>query len=407
MKFLQTGDWHLGKVFYEQSLLEDQKCFLDQVSKELADAEDNGSPYDALVVPGDIYDRAVPPAEAVTLFSSFLNRIRTVFPRLHLFFLAGNHDSAERLSFAAELLENQNIHICTGMQHFTEPVLVGSGSCVAAVYQLPYLTPGCVAIPQKKNPDMQNSLFNTDAVLRSQQQLAEEAVRQIWAAHQKKYQTLPAVLCAHLFTLGAVSSDSERLFTGAAEQVDASIFAPFVYTALGHLHKAQKCGSGSVQYSGSPLAYSFGEEPSKYMLCVTVTEDGAKAERIPVQPLHPVVTLAGTFEQFYSVSDSGAYRNCYVEIQCTDTAVHENAMALLRTKYPLLLSFTRSTGGQTAEDASLAERRKLLQASRKNSGDIFDLFIRDMYGETSCGNTGSTDSEKKLFIELAQQEGSL
>jgi DNA repair protein SbcD/Mre11 len=126
MRFLQTGDWHLGKVFYETSLVEDQRYFLDQIVTELEQAEADTVPYDAVAVPGDIYDRAVPPPEAVTLFSNFLNRVHTKFPRLHLFFLSGNHDSSDRLSFTAELLNRQNIHICTDTRHFTEPVIIWS-----------------------------------------------------------------------------------------------------------------------------------------------------------------------------------------------------------------------------------------------------------------------------------------
>ncbi len=405
MKFLQTGDWHLGKIFYETSLVEDQRYFLDQIVTELEQAETDAVPYDALAVPGDIYDRAVPPSEAVTLFSDFLNEVHMKFPRLHLFFLSGNHDSSDRLSFAAELLDSQNIHICTDTRRFTEPVIIGNGNKTAAIYQLPYLTPGCIRAPKqiRKNEEQQE-LFDAESkdLLRSQQQLTEAAVQQIAAAHKKNHPLMPCVLCAHLFTLGSVSSDSERSFTGAAEQVDASVFSFFTYTALGHLHKAQMCGNGTIWYSGSPLAYSFGEEPDKYMLRVTVTAEGACAERIPVHPLHPVLRLTGSFQDLYT-NDTSNYKNSYIEIQCTDPVVHENAMSLLRTKFPLIMSFVRTPYLSEGENMALSDRSTLLKSeSGINQAKIFDAFLRDIYGEISSDPV--TQKEKILYLELAGKE---
>ncbi|QTQ11564.1 exonuclease subunit SbcD [Treponema parvum] len=163
MKFLQTGDWHLGKVFYGQSLTEDQAFFLEQIFGELEKAEKELKPYDALVVPGDIYDRAVPPVESVTLLSSFLSRTHEKFPDLEMFFLAGNHDSASRLSFASELLGKSNVHICTDTKHLEEPVIVGKGNEAAAVYQIPFLMPGSIAAAAPAHP----AAFSADAAGRT------------------------------------------------------------------------------------------------------------------------------------------------------------------------------------------------------------------------------------------------
>lgn len=113
MKFLQTGDWHLGKVFFEEPLIEGQKYFIRQLVDELRAQKEADAPYDALVIPGDIYDRALPPAEAVTTFGSFLSLLHTDFPELKVLLLSGNHDSPERLAFAKEILTSANIHICT------------------------------------------------------------------------------------------------------------------------------------------------------------------------------------------------------------------------------------------------------------------------------------------------------
>ncbi|MCI1209941.1 MAG: exonuclease SbcCD subunit D [Treponema sp.] len=406
MRFLQTGDWHLGKVFYELPLLKDQQHFLNQITDELQTAAGKDEPYDALLVPGDIFDRSVPAAEAVTLFSDFLSETRRNFPQLQLFFLSGNHDSAQRLSFAAPLLAREHIHICTDCNHITEPVILENTNQAVAVYQLPFLVPG--SIKKQERDAGQQDLF--EVPLRKQQDLAAEAVRQILAAHRTRTPALPAVLCAHLFTIGAISSDSEQGSLGTLDQVSADVFTPFAYTALGHLHKVQQCGtSGTVWYSGSPLAYSFDDIPEKFMLSVTLSsaedkDNACSIRRIPVHPLHKVVRLKGTFEQFYSGPGLEQYRDCYVAIQCTDDTVIENPMALLRKNFPYLLSFTRETAAAVQSGDITAERRRLLtQSDSVDPGDIFDLFIKDMYGDNRTDEE-PVKKEKKIFKTLADGE---
>ena len=126
MKILHTSDWHLGKIFHEFSFIDDQKEMLNQLLQELKNAEENNNPYDALFVAGDIYDRQIPPVEAVNLFSSFLFQVRNQFPKLELFFIAGNHDSAARLAFAKEILKNEKIHICSDTKTFCKPVILSN-----------------------------------------------------------------------------------------------------------------------------------------------------------------------------------------------------------------------------------------------------------------------------------------
>lgn len=401
MKFLQTSDWHLGKVFHEQSLLEDQRFFLSQITNELSCAAKSGSPYDALLIPGDIYDRAVPPAEAVTMLSGFLDQTHTAFPDMHVFMLSGNHDSADRLSFAAAILRNDNIHICTDFSKLTEPVICGTGNGKTAVYQIPYLTPGCI---QKE--DIQKK-----EILRTQQQLAEEACSLIADAHLKNYSQIPAVVCAHLFAASGNSSEEERIDAGTLEQVDSSIFSPFTYTALGHLHGCHPCSkTGNVRYSGSPLAYSFDDKPDTYMLSVIVEKkDGRNSfsvATVPVHPLHSVAKLTGEFNQFAGNSADKniieKYKNSYVQIVCTDSLPHENPMTLLRINFPHILSFTRIQMQTGNKSSSLEERRKIMESSGEHKPEeLFTLFIKDTNGGTLPCSV-DFDAEKKLFSELSK-----
>jgi DNA repair protein SbcD/Mre11 len=423
MKFLQTGDWHLGKIFHETSLIEDQKVFLSQITGEQEKAGKAGAPYDALIVPGDIYDRSVPPAEAVTLLSSFLTATHASFPDLHIFLLAGNHDSPDRLSFAAQILSTENIHICTDVSQLTEPVIVGTGKNAAAVYQIPYLHPGeiqtvktdAAGISTAGSGSGQQDLFADSGtedvhILRSQQELTSEAAARISAAHNSKYAGLPSVVCAHLFTLAAHVSDSERISVGTAEQVDADIFSPFSYTALGHLHGLQRAGKkANVWYSGAPLAYSFDDSSDTFMLSVTVEKDDVKEKievsRIQIAPLHAVVRLTGPFDRFYGESADMPLieKNAenYVEIICTDTAVPENPMTLLRRNFHNILSFKKQETTAGAVSIAMQKRREIIESDSADKPDkLFEMFIQDVYG----GNIPVNDDflhERQLFLKFA------
>lgn len=405
MKFLQTGDIHLGKSFFEQPLLDDQEHMLGQLADELERAMQAGDPYDALIIAGDVYDRAVPPPEAVTLFDSFLTRLHGECPDLHVFIISGNHDSPRRLSFASRLLESQRIHIATGMERLTQPVVLersaGKGAShgtgrgkteKVAVYSLPFLTQLCLG----------------DGLCR-QQDMAEEAVRRILERHAKDFPGARAVLCAHLFTTGGKASDSERVFVGAAEQVDAAVFEPFAYTALGHLHRCQN-PARNVWYAGSPLAYSFGEADKtgakKYFLRVTLGPDTggeARVEKIPVVPLRPVAALEGRFEDFYRDTDGrfSEFRDALIEISCTDEALVENPMAKLKPIYPNLLSFRQDKAVVARGPRSIAHRREALDERGKDGGTderIFTAFMRETHGTLP----DSFQQELELFLRIAR-----
>src|SRR5574344_279193 len=401
MRFLQTGDWHLGKIFHEQPLLDDQRAFLAQISAELAHAVSDTCPYDALVVPGDIYDRAVPPSEAVILLSSFLNETHTSFPEMQIFMTAGNHDSAERLSFASQLLASSNIHICTDTARLAEPVIFGQGEDSTAVYQIPFLTPGSL-----KKPSAEGDLFADDALLRSQQNLAAEAVRIIRESHQAHYPHMMSVVTAHLFSLAGHVSASERSCVGTAEQVDADLFAPFTYTALGHLHGVQCAGkTGHVMYSGSPLAYSFDDAPDTYMLSVTLHGGSASVRKIPFTPIHPVVRLTGPFSLFYGETADrdliAGHSSSYVEIICTDASVPDNPMALLRLSFPHILSFAKQVQEAGKQQESIEKRRVLMEPDKADqASELFEMFIEDVYGKER-DDADLYRKETELFTKLA------
>lgn len=390
MKFLHTSDWHLGKTFYGLSLIDDQEHFLCQVKSTL-EADD----YDALIVSGDIYDRAIPSPEAVKLLSKFLSDLHFSLPNLHIFMIAGNHDSADRLSFAASLLEDKNIHICTNVLDLCKPVIVGSNSKVA-IYQIPFLTPG---------------MFTSEdgEILRTQQQLVQQACSQIVDFHKKNYSELPCILSAHLFALGSAVSDSERSNIGTLEQVDANLFSEFTYTALGHIHKSQKVGKNrNAFYSGSPLPYSFDDLPNTKMLSVEIVENKVeKIEEISIKLLHNVVRLEGSFDSFYGSNCNKEliteHKNDYIEIICTDNTTIENPIALLKTNFTNILSF-RKKDFITKSNTSLEEERKKVMLSKSESKpeELFSLFMNDVYG-SNFPSDQLVKQEKEIFISNSKE----
>ncbi|MGP1458024.1 MAG: exonuclease SbcCD subunit D [Treponema sp.] len=389
MKFLQTGDWHLGKVFFEESLIEGQKYFIQQVIDELCAQKEAGKPYDALVIPGDIYDRAVPPAVAVTAFGAFLSRLHVEFPELKTLLLSGNHDSPERLAFAKEILNSANIHICTDCRNITEPVVIKN----AAFYQLPYLTAGCVS--------RGGELFSEP--LRAQQDLLDEAVRQIEAAHKARHADLDAVLCAHLFTAGAIRSDSERGAVGNAEQVSADSFRFFTYAALGHVHKMQKAGKNAY-YSGSPLAYSFDESGmQKVMLRVEIENGAFTVEKIALHPLRRCTVITDAFDTIYGTDAYDDCKNDYIQVVCTDKTAIANPMNILRSKFPFVLSFTYETSDYSkSAGAQNTERRELLASANVQPEEIFASFLKSVYGKEAVAEDKDFEAEIKLFAEFAR-----
>lgn len=420
MKFLQTGDLHLGKFFYEYQLLEDQQHVLNQLFSELKKEADSGEPYDALVIAGDVYDRSLPPAEAVQVFSEFLAKIQSTFAELHVLIIPGNHDSALRLSYAQEILEKQRIHIRTDCSRIAEPVIING----TAFYLMPFLQPACLAAEdaeskaetqnkaetaRKTENAEDNELFfdfeqtsdlkkNEAKTLMSQSELAEEAIKRIKNSHIMRKE-MPAVLVAHLFAIGSIESDSERIIWGTAEQVDSALFDGFSYVALGHLHRFQQAAENAY-YSGSPLAYSFSESGTqKNFLKVKIHGKDSKAEitPVPVIPLHRVVSLAGSFEDFFNSAKYDEYADSFLEIESMQDSLIENPVALLREKFPYLLSFRQDRAFEKNTSKEVSARRTGLADGKTSMNSQFELFIEELY------DANKNAAEIELFNELFAQ----
>ena len=398
---LQTGDLHLGKIFYGFSLIEDQKFMLNQLIKTVSEAKKQ-NPYQAVIITGDIYDRSVPPTEAIELFDEFLIELHQIDKDLKILLIPGNHDSAGRLSFGTRFLESQNIFICTNPENIENPVFIEGNEFSSNkndgiyFYQIPFLSSG--------------SLFSKDKNQRltTQEELINEAISRIKIFHENsKYKNLPMGLNAHLFTLGGTSCDSERHFIGNAELINKNVFEDFSYVALGHLHKKQKV-SENIFYAGSPLAYSFDEanlEKSFLDITIDFSKETSKVEtkEIEINPLHKVTKLSGKFEEFidYAKNENSEFykfKNDFLEITCTDEILVENPVARLRDIFPNILSVKQEVIIKNQNKISNTEKKLLLNNEQNfNSEKIFMEFVKDV---ENVEDENEWESTKKLFCKI-------
>jgi exonuclease SbcD len=396
MKLLHTGDLHLGKSLHESSLLDDQKAMLDRLSDELGRDD-----YAALVIAGDVYDRNIPASLAIELFSDFLVTVRTEHPDIEICIIPGNHDSAQRLSFADSILRKQHIHIISYPEDSFEPIIVSRNGERIAIFLLPFLAAGSLAtssvtagsLAAGDIPSGDTGQRADEPLLVSQADLALEASgRFSRVLDRSDMQGIPTVLAAHLFILSGRESGSERVFLGEAEQVSASLFSRFNYVALGHLHRNQKI-TDRMYYSGSPLAYSFDEAGSaKYFLKVDI--DCASAgfpvtvTPVAVVPKRAVSRLSGAFTDFYTGTMHDAHAADYLEICLTDDDLVANPVNLLKGKFPYLLSVRQGLDATASERQSAsitldADGEPIVTGERSDPLADFRRFEAMLYGDVA------------------------
>ncbi|MDR0450853.1 MAG: exonuclease SbcCD subunit D [Treponema sp.] len=403
IKFLHTADLHLGKVLHEQSLIEDQRHMLEGLADILTDES-----YQALIIAGDVYDRSIPSIEAVELFGSFLGNIKARRPSLEILVIPGNHDSPARLGFGREIFAGLGLRFVTDPGESGRPLILkdpeNGKSC--AFFLLPFLSPASFrqgpagepeeAAPGKGGEEAPASGSRTGSVAEAAGRL-EEARLRCKAEGVSRF-----VLAAHLFASGGREAGSERIFLGSAELADMELFAGFDYVALGHLHRMQQAGKNGW-YSGSPLAYSFGEAGSeKYFLSVELDTAAAglppNLKPLPVSPLRKLRRLSGPFERFFRFppgdTELSAAAEDYLEINLSDRGLTENALAILRKNFPRLLAIRQDAAlsGLLAGQAGPGNPAEKT-GERRDTAEDFREFLTGLYGEADEG-------ELALFREL-------
>ena len=318
MKLIHLSDLHLGKRVYEYSMLEDQEYIL----KKITGIIDNEKP-DAVIIAGDIYDKSVPSAEAVSLFDDFLFQLAK--RNLSVFVISGNHDSPERIAFGSRILNASNIYMSPVYDGHIVPVTITDEYGEVNIYMLPFVKPAHV---RRFFEDREISTY-TDAV-----KCAVDAMDINKDSRN--------ILISHQFVTGALRSESEEISIGGLDNVDASVFEPFDYVALGHIHSPQCCERKTIRYCGTPLKYSFSEKSDiKSVTVAELKEKGNISVRtIPLTPMRDLVELKGTYEELTHKSfyENTGWQEDYTHIILTDEEDVPNAIGKLKTVYHKLMS---------------------------------------------------------------------
>jgi exonuclease SbcD len=370
MRFLHTSDWHLGRSFHRVSMLDAQAAFLDHLVATVR-AHD----VDAVLVAGDVYDRAVPPLAAVELFDEALHRLAAA--DVPTVMISGNHDSARRLGVGAGLIERAGIHLRTDPAGCAVPVVLADAHGEVACYGLPYLEPALVKDEFKVDKARHETVLAAGM----------QRVRDDLAARPAGTRS---VVLAHAFVAGGEESDSERDITvGGVAAVPAGVFHGVDYVALGHLHGCQTI-TERVRYSGSPLAYSFSEtHHRKTMWLVDLDADGGlTAERIDCPRPRPLARLRGTLEELLGDPALARHEASFVEATLTDAVRPAEPMARLAERFPHTLSLVFEPQ-RTGEDTLASYAQRLRGRSDHQIAEDFVAHVR--------GGTGPDDHERTVL----------
>ncbi|MEN6411516.1 MAG: exonuclease SbcCD subunit D [Veillonellales bacterium] len=358
MRFLHTSDWHLGRIFYGIHLTEDQAYVLEQFAALVKETKP-----DAVLIAGDVYDRAVPPTEAVQLLDEILSRLLLDY-RVPVLLIAGNHDSPDRLGFGNRLLARQGLYVVGPLPEQLEPVVLQDEYGPVYFAPLTYAEPALV----RERLD-QPEVFDFEQAM---QVMVNQALDKIPSQARK-------VAMAHAFIAGGQASESERpLSVGGSSVVGAGVFAPFHYTALGHLHNSQQAGGGSIRYSGSLLKYSFAEaNQRKGVNLVEINDSGqVRVEMFPLSPRRDVRCLDGFFKELLRGPQSGENREDYLMVTLRDEVPILDVRGQLQNIYPNVMhvEYPRLTAGGNLRGPAVDHRRL-------TEKELFASFFEQMTGE--------------------------
>jgi exonuclease SbcD len=381
VRLIHTSDWHLGRSFHRVGLLQAQADVLDHLV-EVVRAER----VDVVVVAGDVYDRALPAVDVVSLLDDVLARL--VGTGAQVVLTSGNHDSARRLGFGSRLLEAARLHVRTDPGRLADPVLLADEHGPVAVYPLPYLEPALVA----------GGLGVTaghEAVLGR----AMDAVRTDLAGRPARTRS---VVVAHAFVVGGQASDSERdISTGGVQAVPATVFGGVDYVALGHLHGRQRLAE-QIRYSGSPLAYSFSEQA--HVKGSWLVELGAAGlERVePVQaPVpRPLALVRGRLAHLLTDPALARHEDSWCQVTLTDDQRPREAMQQVRSRFPHALELRFEPEGGCADPASSYTER----VRGRDDVELARGFLQHVRGREADAAEVALLREAALAIRLDEAE---
>ena len=370
MKFLHTADWHLGKILKGASLIDDQSFILDEILRIAVDEK-----VDAIVIAGDVYDRAVPPIEAVNLFNEILTKI-LLEKNLPVLCISGNHDSSARLNFGTKLLERSNLYLRANLTEDLAPIELEDSHGKIYFSLFPYMDSAII----RNAFDLPESNFT------------EEFQFVIQQARKNIPSKARSIAVAHEFVAGNADevqrSESERTFVGGEANIPPKIFEGFNYVALGHLHAPQKMGKEWIRYSGSPLKYSFDEsEQRKGVEIVEIDGEGKiDLKFVDLKPIRDVRKIEGSFREILEDREKFPKSEDYIHVQLTDRSPILNVREQLQSVFPNLLGIERKNSMTN------------LERQHRTQSEIEKMSVTDLFNEFYKWSTGESLSEEQSKI---------
>ena len=356
MKLIHLSDLHLGKRVNEFPMLEDQQHILLEILGIIEQEKPDG-----VIIAGDVYDKAVPSAEAVSLLDDFLKRLAVMKQKVYMIY--GNHDSAERVAFGGDFFQLGGIHVSPVFSGKVEPCTLADEFGEAKIWLLPFVKPVDV-----RHAYSEENVTNYT-----------EAVRQV-IDHMDMDSSARNILVAHQFVTGATRSESEDISVGGLDNVDASVFDKFDYVALGHLHGPQQVGRETIRYCGTPLKYSFSEKDHvKSVTVATLKEKGnVVIQTIPLKPRHEMREIRGTYDDLMLQRNwEGTATEDYLHVILTDEEDVPDALTRMRTVYPNIMKIdydnqrTRTVSGVGEVD----------DIEHKSEIELFNEFFERQNGQ--------------------------
>ena len=369
MKILHLADLHIGKIIYEQSLLEDQEYMLKQIEKIIEKEK-----IEAVLISGDIYDRSIPPADAVEVLDKFLNNLIKIL-KVKVFIISGNHDSKERLNFGSKIFENDGLYIQTTYNGRIRKVELDEK---INIYMLPFIKP--IEVKQ---------YFETDKI-----ETYNDAIKNI-IENEKLDKTKINILMAHQFVTSGTTNpetcESETINVGGLDNVDASNFSEFDYVALGHIHGPQKIGEEKIRYSGTMLKYSFSEvNHHKSVVIIEIKNGKVDFKLEPLIPLRDMRKIQGPIEELVKKENyEGTNQQDYIKAIITNEEAIYDAIGQIRKIYPNTLSLDILNSKSYNSDMNIENFEKIKEKSE------FELF-NDFY---EFQNSVRLDEEQSEIIK--------
>lgn len=377
MRLLHTSDWHVGRTFHGADLLAEQDAVLGHLA-ELVAAES----VDVVLVAGDVYDRAVPAAEAVRVATRAMVRIRRAGAELVI--TSGNHDSAPRLGAFGEFAAAGGLHLRTEVARLGDPVVLADAHGPVAIYGIPYLEPEparhALAVPEA----------------RGHAGVLGEAMRRVRADLANRMPGTRSVVLAHAFVHGGKETESERpISVGGVDQVPGTVFDGVDYVALGHLHGPQTLAD-HLRYSGSPVAYSFSEAAQRKSVClVDLDATGlAQVRRHELPVPRRLAKLSGLLDELLTAEEHTGLADCYLSVTLTDPVRPVDAMRRLRERFPFAVHLDWQPEHGTATVLRYAEAVR-----GRPDGEIADGFLTD------CRGAAPNERERELLQRALQAAG--